>query len=139
MSWSYSTAAPPFDDVRAFARGVAEVLAARHPARFTTEARKKTRRGRLSLDIQRNAYAQTAAPPLRRPRPPRRPRRGPRWAGAISTNRTSPPAAGPWPPTTACSRSIPGGICLGPGPSEAPRSAQRTDAWRREDEGGLTP
>ncbi|MEX0167870.1 non-homologous end-joining DNA ligase [Streptomyces sp. LMG1-1-1.1] len=53
----------PFDDVRAFARGVAGVLAARHPDRFTTEARKKARRGRLYLDIGRNAYAQTAVAP----------------------------------------------------------------------------
>ncbi|MFD7256592.1 non-homologous end-joining DNA ligase [Streptomyces sp. NPDC059874] len=53
----------PFDDVRAFARDVAAVLAARHPDRFTTEARKKARRGRLYLDIQRNAYAQTAVAP----------------------------------------------------------------------------
>ncbi|KJY25014.1 non-homologous end-joining DNA ligase [Streptomyces katrae] len=53
----------PFDEVRAFARGVAGVLAARHPGRFTTEARKKARRGRLYLDVQRNAYAQTAVAP----------------------------------------------------------------------------
>ncbi|MFJ8159996.1 non-homologous end-joining DNA ligase [Streptomyces sp. NPDC096136] len=53
----------PFDDVRAFARGVADVLAARHRDRFTTEARKKARRGRLYLDIGRNAYAQTAVAP----------------------------------------------------------------------------
>ncbi|MGW7329986.1 non-homologous end-joining DNA ligase [Streptomyces sp. NPDC054840] len=53
----------PFDDVRTFARGVADVLATRHPDRFTTEARKKARRGRLYLDIQRNAYAQTAVAP----------------------------------------------------------------------------
>ncbi|MFH7596401.1 non-homologous end-joining DNA ligase [Streptomyces racemochromogenes] len=53
----------PFDDVRAFARGVADVLAARHPDRFTTEPRKKARRGRLYLDVQRNAYAQTAVAP----------------------------------------------------------------------------
>ncbi|MBT2541581.1 non-homologous end-joining DNA ligase [Streptomyces sp. ISL-44] len=53
----------PFDDVRVFARGVADVLAARHPDRFTTEPRKKARRGRLYLDIGRNAYAQTAVAP----------------------------------------------------------------------------
>lgn len=53
----------PFDDVRAFARDVADVLAARHPDRFTTEPRKKARRGRLYLDIGRNAYAQTAVAP----------------------------------------------------------------------------
>ncbi|MEV0410702.1 non-homologous end-joining DNA ligase [Streptomyces sp. NPDC050448] len=53
----------PFDDVRAFARGVADVLAGRHPGRFTTEPRKKARHGRLYLDIGRNAYAQTAVAP----------------------------------------------------------------------------
>jgi bifunctional non-homologous end joining protein LigD len=52
-----------FDAARAFARGVAEVLTARHPRRLTTEARKNKRRGRLFLDTMRNAYAQTAVPP----------------------------------------------------------------------------
>ncbi|MFF8092457.1 non-homologous end-joining DNA ligase [Streptomyces sp. NPDC016675] len=53
-----------FDDVREFARDVAEVLAAAHPDRLTTAARKKDRGDRLYLDIQRNAYAQTAVAPL---------------------------------------------------------------------------
>ncbi|MER6047307.1 non-homologous end-joining DNA ligase [Streptomyces sp. NPDC001793] len=53
----------PFDDVRAFAREAAELLAARHPDRLTTEPRKDARRGRLYLDVQRNAYAQTAVAP----------------------------------------------------------------------------
>ncbi|GAA0592490.1 non-homologous end-joining DNA ligase [Streptomyces crystallinus] len=53
----------PFEDVRAFARDVVDVLAARQPDRFTTEARKKARHGRLYLDIGRNAYAQTAVAP----------------------------------------------------------------------------
>ncbi|MGW7437582.1 non-homologous end-joining DNA ligase [Streptomyces sp. NPDC054849] len=53
----------PFDDVRSFARDAAELLAARLPDRLTTEPRKKARRGRLYLDIQRNAYAQTAVAP----------------------------------------------------------------------------
>lgn len=52
-----------FDDVRAFARGVADLLALRHPDQLTTEATKKARRGRLYLDVQRNAYAQTAVAP----------------------------------------------------------------------------
>jgi bifunctional non-homologous end joining protein LigD len=52
-----------FDAARAFARDVAELLAARHPDRLTTEARKNKRRGRLFLDTMRNAYAQTAVPP----------------------------------------------------------------------------
>ncbi len=52
-----------FNDVRAFARDVAELLARREPDRFTTETRKNKRKGRLFLDYLRNAYAQTAVPP----------------------------------------------------------------------------
>jgi len=52
-----------FDDVRAFARAVADLLAERHPEQLTTEASKKARRGRLYLDVQRNGYAQTAVAP----------------------------------------------------------------------------
>lgn len=53
-----------FDEVREFARDVAEVLAADSPDRLTTAARKKDRGDRLYLDIQRNAYAQTAVAPF---------------------------------------------------------------------------
>jgi bifunctional non-homologous end joining protein LigD len=52
-----------FEEVRAFAREVAEVLAGRDPDRLTTEQRKQRRKGRLYLDTMRNAYAQTAVPP----------------------------------------------------------------------------
>ncbi|KOG87885.1 ATP-dependent DNA ligase [Streptomyces varsoviensis] len=52
-----------FDAVRAFARDVAEELERRHPERLTTAARKADRGGRLYLDTQRNAYAQTAVSP----------------------------------------------------------------------------
>lgn len=52
-----------FDDVRGFARAVADLLAERHPEQLTTEASKKARRGRLYLDVQRNGYAQTAIAP----------------------------------------------------------------------------
>ncbi|WP_329332854.1 non-homologous end-joining DNA ligase [Streptomyces sp. NBC_00663] len=52
-----------FDEVRAFARDVADLLVAGHPDRFTTAARKKDRGDRLYLDIQRNAYAQTVVAP----------------------------------------------------------------------------
>ncbi|MEU2745761.1 non-homologous end-joining DNA ligase [Streptomyces collinus] len=59
-----------FDEVRAFARDVAGTLAGAHPDRLTTAARKKERGERLYLDIQRNAYAQTAVAPYTvRPRP----------------------------------------------------------------------
>ncbi|MEU7168048.1 non-homologous end-joining DNA ligase [Streptomyces morookaense] len=52
-----------FDTARAFARDVAGLLAARHPDELTTAVRKDKRRGRLYLDIQRNAYAQTSVAP----------------------------------------------------------------------------
>ncbi|MER7572192.1 non-homologous end-joining DNA ligase [Streptomyces sp. NPDC126514] len=53
-----------FDEVRAFSRDVADTLASAHPDRLTTAARKKDRGERLYLDIQRNAYAQTAVVPF---------------------------------------------------------------------------
>lgn len=52
------------DEVRAFARDVAGVLATRDPDRLTTEQRTDARGGRLYLDIQRNAYGQTAVAPF---------------------------------------------------------------------------
>ncbi|HEY1704812.1 MAG TPA: non-homologous end-joining DNA ligase [Trebonia sp.] len=53
-----------FDPVRDFARGTAEVLAARYPDELTTEPRKNQRGSRLYLDVMRNAYAQTAVAPF---------------------------------------------------------------------------
>ncbi|MFH0515762.1 non-homologous end-joining DNA ligase [Streptomyces sp. M41] len=53
-----------FDEVRAFARDVADTLVEAHPDRLTTAARKKDRGERLYLDVQRNAYAQTAVAPF---------------------------------------------------------------------------
>lgn len=52
-----------FETVRAFARGVAEIVVARDPARYTLEQRKNKRGSRVFLDINRNAYAQTAVSP----------------------------------------------------------------------------
>ncbi|OKK04380.1 ATP-dependent DNA ligase [Streptomyces sp. CB03234] len=52
-----------FDDVRAFARDVADTLAAAHPGELTTAPRKQARGDRLYLDVQRNGYAQTAVAP----------------------------------------------------------------------------
>jgi bifunctional non-homologous end joining protein LigD len=49
--------------VRPFARGVAEVLAGRHPDELTLEFRKAERGGRILIDVMRNNYAQTAVPP----------------------------------------------------------------------------
>jgi bifunctional non-homologous end joining protein LigD len=52
-----------FEEVRAVAFGLAEVLARRAPDRLTTEFYKEKRAGRLFLDCNRNAWAQTAVPP----------------------------------------------------------------------------
>jgi bifunctional non-homologous end joining protein LigD len=52
-----------FDTVRTFARGVADVVAAHDPERFTVEQRKGKRKGRVYLDVMRNGYLQTAIPP----------------------------------------------------------------------------
>ena len=52
-----------FDDVRLFARGVAELVAERDPTRLTTEQRKDKRGDRMYLDTMRNAYGQTSVPP----------------------------------------------------------------------------
>jgi bifunctional non-homologous end joining protein LigD len=52
-----------FDEVRAFASELAEVLVARRPAELTTAQRKAKRGDRVLLDIARNAYAQTAVAP----------------------------------------------------------------------------
>ncbi|MGX1273300.1 non-homologous end-joining DNA ligase [Streptomyces phaeoluteigriseus] len=53
-----------FDEVRAFARDAADLLAAEHPDELTTAARKKDRGERLYLDVLRNGYAQTAVAPF---------------------------------------------------------------------------
>lgn len=53
-----------FDEARAFARAVADTLADAHPDELTTAARKKDRGDRLYVDVQRNAYAQTAVVPF---------------------------------------------------------------------------
>lgn len=52
-----------FEEVRRFAHEVAALAESRHPSRLTTAARKNERGGRLYLDVQRNAYAQTAVAP----------------------------------------------------------------------------
>lgn len=51
-----------FDSVRAFARELAELLVSGNPEHRTLELRKSMRRGRVFVDINRNAYAQTVAP-----------------------------------------------------------------------------
>ena len=52
-----------FDTARAFARRVADALAERHPDELTAEQRKNKRKGRLYVDVMRNAYGQTAVMP----------------------------------------------------------------------------
>lgn len=52
-----------FDVVRKFGQTIAKILAGRHPDRLTTEVRKNKRKGRVFIDVARNAYAQTAAAP----------------------------------------------------------------------------
>jgi bifunctional non-homologous end joining protein LigD len=52
-----------FDAVRSFARQLAETVAREDPKHRTTAQRKTERRGRLFLDTNRNAYAQTAVAP----------------------------------------------------------------------------
>ena len=52
-----------FDEVRAFARTLAEHLAERHPDELTVQQRKKARGQRVYLDYLRNAYGQTAVAP----------------------------------------------------------------------------
>lgn len=52
-----------FDAVRDFATRAAEILAERHPDALTTAQRKNQRKGRLYLDVMRNAYGQTAVMP----------------------------------------------------------------------------
>ncbi|MFH8738949.1 MULTISPECIES: non-homologous end-joining DNA ligase [unclassified Streptomyces] len=53
-----------FDEVRDFATDVVGTLAGEHPDELTTEPRKRDRGDRLYLDVQRNAYAQTAVVPF---------------------------------------------------------------------------
>ena len=54
---------PDNDEVLAFARTLAEQLAASDPGRLTTEFRKAKRGARLYLDVARNGYAQTVVAP----------------------------------------------------------------------------
>ncbi|HEY2505324.1 MAG TPA: non-homologous end-joining DNA ligase [Streptosporangiaceae bacterium] len=57
-------ASEDFDQVREFARHVADVLAARSPGKLTTEQRKSSRGDRIYLDVMRNGYAQLAVAPF---------------------------------------------------------------------------
>lgn len=52
-----------FDEVRGFAGDLVEVMAETYPDDVTTEQRKNKRGSRVFLDINRNAYGQTAVAP----------------------------------------------------------------------------
>lgn len=54
---------PGFEEAHIFADHVAQQLAARDPDHLTTEFIKQKREGRLFIDVNRNAYAQTAVAP----------------------------------------------------------------------------
>ena len=51
-----------FDSVRAFARELAKVVVSQDPAQRTLDQRKSRRRGRVFVDVNRNAYAQLVVP-----------------------------------------------------------------------------
>jgi bifunctional non-homologous end joining protein LigD len=51
-----------FDSVRAFAQELARIVVSQEPRQRTLEQRRNRRRGRVFVDINRNAYAQTVAP-----------------------------------------------------------------------------
>jgi bifunctional non-homologous end joining protein LigD len=113
-----------FDTVRGFARDVAKELARRQPDRLITEQRKNKRKGRLYLDAMRNAYAQTAVPPMRCAPGPA-PLWPPPWTGARSrTARCALPGSPSAPSSTASSRqTIPGRTCAAAAHSPRPTSA----------------
>lgn len=52
-----------YDEVRDFARSLADALAGRQPDLLTTEQRKNRRGDRVFVDVLRNGYGQTAVPP----------------------------------------------------------------------------
>jgi bifunctional non-homologous end joining protein LigD len=52
-----------FDSAREFARGIGDLLAARHQDTFTTSQRIRGRAGRIYVDVMRNAFAQTVVTP----------------------------------------------------------------------------
>lgn len=54
---------PDFNTVREFARSVAQIVVSRHPSRYTLEQYKNKRGGRVFIDVNRNAYAQTVVAP----------------------------------------------------------------------------
>jgi len=79
-----------FDQVRAFARDLADLAAAHEPERLTTETRKDKRQGRVFLDYLRNGYGATSVAPYAvRAKP------GAPVATPIEWDRVSDPELGP--------------------------------------------
>ncbi|HEV3228308.1 MAG TPA: non-homologous end-joining DNA ligase [Solirubrobacteraceae bacterium] len=79
-----------FDGARRFTRDVARVLAAGDPRRLTIEQRKEKRGERIFIDINRNAYAQHAAPPYAVRGLPRAPVAAPLHWGELDDRRLDP-------------------------------------------------
>ncbi len=52
-----------FEEVRNFAREIAQMITDENPKLFTTNVRKTGRRGRVYIDVMRNAYAQHSVAP----------------------------------------------------------------------------
>lgn len=52
-----------FDEVRKFAKQVAEMLVVADPKKYTTHIRKEQRKGRLYIDVMRNGKGQTVMAP----------------------------------------------------------------------------
>src|SRR5207245_2202903 len=57
------TVGPTFEEAQLFADSLGQRLAAGDPNHLTTEFIKESRKGRLFIDINRNAYAQPAVAP----------------------------------------------------------------------------
>lgn len=53
-----------FDEIRTFAKEIAEKLADRHPEQYTTDIRKNKRKGRLFIDYLRNSHGQHSIIPF---------------------------------------------------------------------------
>jgi bifunctional non-homologous end joining protein LigD len=101
---------PGFDEVRDFARSLAEHLSAEFPDALTTEVRKEKRGNRLFLDVARNAYGQTAVTPYSV-----RPREGAPVAAPLDWTELGKPGLGS---TRFTVRSVPR------------RLGQREDPWK---------
>ena len=62
---------PSYEDVHGWARALAEEMVADDPDHLTLTWKREERGARIFVDVNRNAYAQHAVAPVRRPRPGR--------------------------------------------------------------------